>query len=221
MGRGQHSFVGLAIVGLMGLAGGGLVAQEPAGTMTAARSRDIQRQLQAIDANRAAFVNQLFLKWNPYVDHAQYDLWDELGPIAMQAPAWQLYAASLVGDFETMTRLLMGLDSPGRYINSLTEPELLTAAGTFGGTVEPQAFGDANDQLVFTPIPPCRVVDTRPGPGGPGARTGVLADGAARSFDLESDAFFAGQGVSGPCTGLPSFSYAAWAVNVTVTGYGA
>ncbi|MDR7420719.1 MAG: hypothetical protein QN178_17625, partial [Armatimonadota bacterium] len=42
-----------------------------------------------------------------------------------------------------------------------------------------------------------------------------------RSFDLESDAFFAGQGVSGPCTGLPSFSYAAWAVNVTVTGYGA
>lgn len=220
MGRGQRGFVGLAMAGLVGAVGSGLVAQEPASVMTAERSYAIQRQLQAAEANRAAFVNQLFLKWNPYVDNAQYDLWEELEPIAMRAPAWQLYAASLVGDFETMTRLLMGLDSPSRYINAISEPQPLAAAGTFGGTVEPQAFGDTNDQLVFTPIQPCRVVDTRPGPGGSGARTGVLADGATRSFDLESDAFTAGQGVSGPCTGLPNFSYLAWAVNVTVTGYG-
>lgn len=203
----------------VGLVGGALVAQERTDAMTAERSYAIQRQLQAIDANRAGFVHQLFLKWNPYVDNAQYDLWEELGPIAMRAPAWQLYAASLVGDFETMTRLLMGFESPGRYINALSEPQPVAAVGTFGGTVEPQAFGDTSDQLVFTPIAPCRVVDTRPGPGGPGARTGVLADGASRSFDLEADAFAAGQGVSGPCTGLPRFSYAAWAVNVTVTGY--
>jgi hypothetical protein len=58
-------------------------------------------------------------------------------------------------------------------------------------------------------------VDTRE----PGARTGILQAGTARSFDLTTDGFLKGQGGASSCPGLPSFSYYGWAVNITVTGY--
>ena len=58
-------------------------------------------------------------------------------------------------------------------------------------------------------------MDTR----GTGARTGILAAGSARSFDLTTDGFAEGQGGATSCTGLPSYSYTGWAVNITATGY--
>ncbi len=177
------------------------------------RATVVQAQLQQIEGNKAAFVENLLWAWAPYVNAAEYDLWSEIGPIAMKAPAWQLYAASLVGDFKTMVKVLSGSESAGKYVTTLAAPEPKTI-------VDPEAvaadLGSTTDSLVYVPIAPCRVVDTR----GAGARTGVIAAGTSRLFDLEAEAFTVGQGVSGtPCTGLPSYSYYAWAVNVTAVGY--
>ena len=187
-----------------------LVSTDP--QLSAERSWAIQEQLAAIDSSREAFVKNFIESWTPYVDKGAYDLWSELEPIAMKAPAWQLYGASLVGDFKTMLAVLRGKTGAAKYINALDQPQAKAWV-----TEPSQLLGDNSGSLVFTPIPPCRIVDTR----NTGARTGILNPGVPRTFDLTTDGYAEGQGgqTSG-CTGLPSFSHAAFAVNITVAAYG-
>lgn len=210
------SWMGLILVVLMGLATVSLSARQGATPMSADRSWAVQNQLKVIDENRAAFVDHFLSEWGNYLDMNVYDLKAELGSIAMKVPAWQLYGASLVGDFRTMIRVLTGVEGAGPYINALAEPQA-KGARTLVSTsdVGPADLGSGTDQLVFVPIPPCRMVDTRQN----GARTGILAAGASRSFDLTTTGLAKGQGSAVSCTDLPSFSYYAWAVNITVTGY--
>ncbi|MCL4849546.1 MAG: hypothetical protein KJ066_23585 [Acidobacteria bacterium] len=181
------------------------------------RSAIIQAAIAHIEAHRAEFVHDLLMTWSSYVDPNRYDLFETLGPIAMRAPAWQLYGASLVGDFPTMVRVLRGEEGAGAHINALAEqPAALQAYDPTWEVVEPAALGDANDSLVYTPIAPCRLVDTR----NTGALTGLLQPGGSRSFRLYTLGLIAGQGGSQvPCPGLPTAAQPAWAVNVTVTGH--
>jgi len=187
-------------------------AQAPA--MTADRSREVQSIVTNIERNKDAAVAQLLGEWQASLDPTVYNVWSELGDIARNAPAWQVYGAALTGDFQTMTRILTGREGAGRYVNALTAPQPKAAQG-FGldGTA---ALGATSTELVYTPISPCRVVDTR----GSGARTGVIPANGTRSFDLTTDGLAEGQGGAASCTGLPNFSYYGWAVNITVTnGY--
>jgi hypothetical protein len=211
------SLKGVVLVVLVALMTVSVGAQRADAPMSAARSYALQRQLQTIDQHRAEFVQQLLADWTPYVDVNAYNLQEELAPIAMKVPAWQLYGASLVGDFRTMVRVLKGQVGAGRFINAFAEPQPKSFMD--GSVPGPDVFGDYNNNLVFTPIPPCRLVDTR----NSGARTGPLLPGIPRSFDLTTTAFSKGQGgvvLLSDCPTLPSFSNLAWAVNVTVTGYG-
>jgi hypothetical protein len=206
-----------------------IAAQQPiVPPMSAQRSLALQADLQVIDANRAAWVDQFLASWVPYVDNTAYDIFSELGPIAMRVPAWQLYGASLVGDFNTMVEVLTGDRGAGAYINSIAAPEQkigMSPAWSGPSTYAAETsipgpgtavFGDTDNEMVFTPIAPCRIVDTR----GTGARTGVIAANTSRNFDLTTNAYTKGQGgATSGCTGLPSFSYKAWAVNITATGY--
>jgi hypothetical protein len=183
------------------------------------RSWAIQAELARIEKNPEAFVDQLIQSWAPYLDSEVYDPWHEIKPIAMAATPWRLYGASLVGDFKTMVSVLRGKVGAGRYINALTQPEprTWTGAARFAAP-DPQALGGTVDSLVFTPIAPCRMVDTR----GTGARTGIMNPGATRTFDLTTDGYTKGQGgATSGCTGLPSFSNVGWAVNITATGHSA
>ncbi|MCL4849600.1 MAG: hypothetical protein KJ066_23855, partial [Acidobacteria bacterium] len=113
MGRIGSWLTGLALVTLVVVVPSEAAAQDQGEvyTMTAERSRQVQTTLAGIEADKAGFVHQLLMSWLPYVDNAQYDLFGELQPIAMRAPAWQLYGASLVGDFTTMVRILRGEES--------------------------------------------------------------------------------------------------------------
>jgi hypothetical protein len=179
--------------------------------LSAERSWAVQSELAAIDRSREAFVNDLIESWTPYVDKDVYNLWSELKPIAMRAPAWQLLGASKVGDFQTMVAVLRGQTGAAQFINTLDQPQAKAWASS-------DLLGDTTGSLVFTPIAPCRIVDTR----GVGARTGFLNPGVPRTFDLTTDGYGKGQGgqTSG-CTGLPSFSHRAFAVNITVAAYAA
>lgn len=183
-----------------------------------ARSRAIQAELQRIDTDRGAWVDALLTEWEWVLDPAVYDVRSELTAIAMKAPAWQLYAASLVGDFTTMVQVLRGVRSAGAIVNSLAAPQPKMRADAFQGA-RPLVVGDTNNQLVFTPVAPCRVVDTRPGPGGSGARTGILPANATRDFDLAAGVGLLAQGGGPfPCPGLPAFKHFGWALNITVSG---
>jgi hypothetical protein len=172
------------------------------------RSWALQAELARIEANKEAFVDELLASWVPYVDGNEYDVVAELKPIAMKAFPWRLYGASLVGDYRTMVQLLRGKVGAAQYINTLDKPEPKVRVDTkvLGGTI---------DSLVFTPIAPCRIVDTR----GTGARTGIMNPGVSRVFDLTTGGFSKGQGGDTVCPGLPAFSHFGWSANVTATGH--
>ena len=61
---------------------------------------------------------------------------------------------------------------------------------------EPQTLGDASADLVYTPIAPCRIIDTR-------LAGGTLAAGSPRSFYAAGSFGFAGQGGNPAGCGLP------------------
>jgi hypothetical protein len=75
---------------------------------------------------------------------------------------------------------------------------------------DPNLLGDPNADLVYTPIAPCRYVDTRFQPGGPVK----VSPGAPRSFDLVNTG--APYGGSGACS-LQQNVVAAAALNITIT----
>ena len=206
----KQSKVMLLAAGLALLAPSVMKAQQPASARAAeeasiaAKSLQVVNDLKAIKADRAAAEFALLSRWESVMDPNHYDLRTELAPLLAKAPEWQLYGASLANDFSSMISVLRGGTPASRFI----DPSIKEVDGA-------NAFGDRTDSLVFFPIAPCRIVDTR----GTGARTGVLGAGAARTFDLTSTGFAKGQGGSLTCPGLPADSPLGWAVNVTVTGF--
>jgi hypothetical protein len=130
------------------------------------------------------------------------------------ATPWKLYAASLVGDYNTMMLVLRGEIKAGSVINALSapQPHTMATSSLVVGSVTPLAIGSPTSQLVFTPIPPCRIADTR-------VAGGALSAGVPRTFDLSAGGLGKGQGGTPPCPGLPSFNFYAWSVNLTATRY--
>ena len=188
--------------------------QKPMDDAAIQRSWDIQSEVARIQTNKEVFIDQLIQSWVPFVDPSYGNPLTELRPLMEKATPWKLYAASLVGDYTGMMQVLTGQLSAGKVINTLNAPQ----QKAFTGTALPPALGATTSQLVFTPIAPCRIVDTR----GAGARTGILGAGyVPRTFDLTTDGFGKGQGGSTSCPGLPSFSFYGWSANITVTGYSA
>jgi len=185
------------------------------------RSREIQAQIDQINQNKQSFIDTLIASWTPDVDAKIFgDVSTQLLPLMQAATPWKLYAASLVGDYTGMIQVLRGDISAGKVINTLSsaQPHAKASSSLAVGSASSLialALGSTTSQLVFTPIPPCRMADTR----NTGARTGILAAGVPRTFDLTTGGFTKGQGGTGSCPGLTSFNVAAWSVNMTVTGY--
>jgi hypothetical protein len=205
----------IAVVAFLAVGGGIVHGQDPGvPAMTAERSWQIQSVLQGIDAEREAWVNLLVSKWASALNPSVYDVGSELGRLARNAPAWQVYGASLAADFRTAVQILRGTRNAGPYIAGLPTSG---ASGQFELT--PQVIGGSDfNQLVYNTVsPPCRVVDTR----NAGPRTGPILANQTRSFDLTTDAETEGQGGGPfPCPGLPSFHNIGWALNITVLGNG-
>ncbi len=86
-------------------------------------------------------------------------------------------------------------DAPGRVIPA--------------PTVTPQKFGDLTQDLVYTPVAPCRIIDTR------NTAAGAISAGATRNFVAISTTNFAFQG--GSATNCGTLNLSATAVSVVVT----
>ena len=84
------------------------------------------------------------------------------------------------------------------------------ATGSPVRTISPESLGDFNDDLVFTPVAPCRIVDTR-------VAGGQILSGQTRSFDADSPSGFASQGGSATNCGIPYGVVSAIAVTITAT----
>lgn len=112
----------------------------------------------------------------------------EMAPVFAEASLEELRAAAAATTFEDMNTRLLGL--PPR-----------------DGT---RALGDAAQDLVFVPVTPCRLIDTR-------VAGGRIAANSTRSFDVSVAGSYASQGGEASDCGLAAGgSFAAAVINFTV-----
>ena len=148
-------------------------------------------------ANRDELTRAVVQKWASHVDKAfpiGADAWAvEMAPAFAGASLEELRAAAGAKTFDDMNKVLLG--------------------GTIGdGT---QALGDAAADLVYVPVTPCRIFDTR-------LAGGQIAANTVRSFDVTavSDYSFQG-GAANNCGVGAAGSFAAAEINFTVVAPGA
>jgi hypothetical protein len=157
--------------------------------------------LLAIDRNRTTVVERIVGQWGEALARTGAGLTSEqLRAVLSGLRADHLLAASLAGNLEGLRNVVaMALTSNAEVKASL---------------LQDKALGDASDDLVYTPVTPCRLADTR----GAGGQFGA---NSARDFKVWASGGFAAQGGSATNCGVPA-NPAAVAVNITaVTPAGA
>ena len=151
---------------------------------------------------RGQWVYRIVAKWGGHVQEAYRtdpQRWaDTMAPAFARAPLPALRKAAQASSFQAMNDALLAA-SPHRV-------------GTMqDGT---KALGDADRDLVYVPVTPCRIIDTRVA-GGPIPANGV------RDFDVADVVDFSAQGGdSGHCNVGDKGSFAAAAINLTVVNTG-
>ena len=144
--------------------------------------------------DRAALSRQLLDRWSGHVEEAHKQpggQWSqEMAPLLDVVSLDDLRKAAASKNFDDMNNALLG------------------KAGAGDST---QAFGDPNTDLVYVPIAPCRLLDTRVA-GGP------IAANTVRSFDVTAVSDYSFQGGSASnCNGAGAAgSFAAAVINFTV-----
>lgn len=149
---------------------------------------------------RGELVYQLVMKWGPYVSEAYRTdprTWaTQMGPAFAKADLATLERSLSQRTFKAMNDSLLGIKS--------------TTTSQAASMVSPQVLGDPDKDLVFVPISPCRIFDTR-------AAVGIIAAGTTRHIDVTAIGSYAGQGGSASdCGGAGAAgSFAAVAINFT------
>ena len=150
--------------------------------------------LLAIDQHRATVIERIVKQWGEPLAQSSAMLGaEQLGTMLGGLRADQLLAASLAGSLTGLRDVLA---------NALTGTRELRHA---------KALGDAAADLVYTPVVPCRIVDTRSGAGG------IFFAGNQRNWLAFSAGGFAAQGGSATNCGI-SVRPAAVMMNVTLAG---
>lgn len=159
---------------------------------------------EAEDAKRDRLAQQLVERWSGYVEQTfklQPKTWkQEMAPLLREVPMEDLELAAAAANFDKMNDTLLG-PAPSAGLSSL---------GKSDGGSGTMALGDVDRDLVFVPITPCRIFDTR-------LVGGTIAGATTRSFDVTavSDYTFQGGNASN-CNGAGAAgSFAAAVINVT------
>lgn len=153
---------------------------------------------------RGRAVHAIVLKWAPHVQEAYKtspSAWARsMASTFAKADLKALEQAALANNFEVMTSRL--LDSA---------PSQLAMNKTLATAATPAALGDAASDLVYVPVTPCRIIDTR-------VAGGAIAANTTRSFDVTATTTYASQGgAANDCGGTGSAgSFAAAVINFTV-----
>ncbi len=152
-------------------------------------------------SERAQWVYRIVAKWGGHVQEA-YRVdprrWAEsMGPVFTRAPLSSLRAAAEAKGFAAMNDALLATSSPAGITAKRSKP-----AG--------KALGDPGQDLVYVPVTPCRILDTRIA-GGP------IPANSFRDFDITDVVRFAPQGGdTSNCNVGDKGSFAAAALNITV-----
>lgn len=156
---------------------------------------------------RGQAVFEIVKKWGGHVEeayHTNAGTWAKaMGPVFNKSSTETLERAANARTFDAMNDVLLTNGKP-------------TMAKAAAGTVGPMSLGDTASDLVFVPVTPCRIFDTR-------LAGGAIAANTVRSFDVTAVADYTFQGgATGDCNGVGSAgSFAAAAINFTVVTPGA
>ena len=157
-------------------------------------------------SERGELVRQIVMKWGNHVQEAyRADVRNWTGAMAQtfaNAKIDTLQRAANATNFDAMNDLLLADGNA---------PAAVKASAAAKKQITARSLGDAAADLVFVPITPCRLLDTR-------IAGGQIAAGTVRSFDVTavSDYSFQGGNASN-CGGAGAAgSFAAVAINFTI-----
>jgi hypothetical protein len=176
---------------VLAVGAGRVRAQEEASGSAASSSGDLTATVAAIAADRSAFAAGIAASWRA---HAQERGFQE----GWEAELQRALESRTPGELLVASRAKTWTELVGRALNYRNPG--------------PSLVGGSLDDLIYVPITPCRIVDTRPGAGGSGAITA----GTSKNFLTNgSAASIAGQG--GNPAGCPDIPFDPPAVAATVT----
>ena len=158
-------------------------------------------------SERGELVRQIVLKWGGHVQEAyRADVrnWaNGMTPVFAKASLDSLRRAAEARTFDQMNNELLAKSGTPGAVPAGVAKTLPDAAA--------KVFGDADKDLVFVPITPCRIIDTR-------VAGGAIAANTTRNFDVTAVSSYSFQGGdASDCGGAGSAgSFAAAAINFTV-----
>lgn len=156
---------------------------------------------------RGQLVHQIVMRWGGHVQEAygaDVRSWAmDMVPVFADASLDVLQRAATARSFQAMNDAFLGDGS------RVAEAQNRLVAGGSGAVAK--ALGDDSSDLVFIPVNPCRIIDTR-------VAGGAIAANTVRSFDVTSTGSYATQGgEASDCNGVGSAGpFAAAAINFTV-----
>jgi hypothetical protein len=145
-----------------------------------------QEESKAVEADRAGFVARLVDRWRGSTDDAGAELSRALPGLS--------------------TEQLLNV-AAARTVTELNEA-IFGREASLDGKLTPKVLGSASSDLVFFPLTPCRLIDTRL------TAAGALAAGATRDFD-SNGLDLSAQGGSATGCGVNDPDPAALAVTIT------
>jgi hypothetical protein len=155
---------------------------------------------------RAVTGREFSAKWGNYVQRVygvEADVWARrMAPSLAQADAGNLRNALARDTFEGAMAELGGTGM------KLSDDQAIEALATGGGST-PQVLGAVANDLVYTPIAPCRILDTR------STAAGRIAANSTRSFVAINASNFTSQGGSATNCNTLGLSATAVAINLT------
>ncbi len=160
---------------------------------------------------RGELVHRIVMKWGNHVQEAyrtNVGQWaSDMVPVFSRASLDTLKRAANAPSFELMNDTFL-VDDQGNTVHT----NLLNAVNADDmGRVPTRLLGEPTNDLVFVPITPCRIIDTR-------LAGGQIAANTVRSFDITAVTDYAFQGGDASnCNGAGGAgSFAAAAINFTV-----
>ncbi len=162
-----------------------------------------------VRTERGRLVHEIVMKWGSHVQEtyrSDVHAWaTSLVPLFSKAPIPSLERAARAPTFDRMNNELL-VPAPGGS---------LAALATSTQNVPGKTLGDADQDLIFVPVTPCRIIDTR-------VAGGAIAANTARNFDITAVASYSFQGGDASnCNVGAAGSFAAAAINFTVVTPGA
>jgi len=178
---------------------GALCIQEGLAQESAMTVRTVPNALLSIDQNRTTIVDRIVGEWGDALAHSRSGITvAQLREMLLGMRSDYLLAASVAGSLDGLRQVVMSA---------------LIGTAPKSARDNAKALGDAADDLVYTPVVPCRIVDTR-------NAGGRLAAGETRNYHAYlTSGTFAGQGGAASNCGIVA-NPGAVALNIAIVSGG-